>query len=188
MRAVFGLASPVQNYCCFKIWSVGVLYNIATGNCSVTNSVSIYVRVCFRILVSKSQLLYNRASIAILFVLFTFSYNFHIIELGFPAGSDGKESSYKTGDSGLIPGLGRSGEGNGNPLQYSCLENFNRGAWWSTKTPSWGCKESDTTEWLTHTCTISSHIHICTHIYLSPFIWSCKLRHIKIFENLFEQT
>ena len=39
-----------------------------------------------------------------------------------------------TGDAGLIPELGRSpGEGNGNPLQYSCLENsMDRGAWWAT--------------------------------------------------------
>ena len=43
---------------------------------------------------------------------------------GFPGGSDGKESAYNVGDPGSIPGLGRSlGEGNGNPLQYSCLEN-----------------------------------------------------------------
>ena len=43
---------------------------------------------------------------------------------GFPGSSDDKESAYKAGDPGLIPGLGRSpGEGNGNPLQYSCLEN-----------------------------------------------------------------
>ena len=43
---------------------------------------------------------------------------------GFPGGSDGKESTCNAGDPGLIPGLGRSpGEGNGNPLQYSCLEN-----------------------------------------------------------------
>ena len=42
----------------------------------------------------------------------------------FPGGSDGKESAYNAGDLGLFPGLGRSpGEGNGNPLQYSCLEN-----------------------------------------------------------------
>jgi len=44
--------------------------------------------------------------------------------LDFPGGSDGKASAYNVGDLGLIPGLGRSsGEGNGNPLQYSCLEN-----------------------------------------------------------------
>ena len=51
---------------------------------------------------------------------------------GFPGGSDGKASVYNAGDLGSIPGLGRSspGEGNGNPLQYSCLENpTDRGAW-----------------------------------------------------------
>ena len=51
---------------------------------------------------------------------------------GFPGGSDGKESTCSVGDLGSIPGLGRSsGEGNGNPLQYSCLENpMDRGAAW----------------------------------------------------------
>ena len=46
-------------------------------------------------------------------------------------GSDGKESACNAGEPGSIPGLGRSpGEGNGNPLQYSCLENcMERGAW-----------------------------------------------------------
>ena len=54
--------------------------------------------------------------------------------MGFPGGSDGKESACNTKDPGLIPGLGRSPrEGNGNPLQYSCLENsIDRGAWWAT--------------------------------------------------------
>ena len=52
----------------------------------------------------------------------------------FPGGSDGKASAYNAGDLGSIPGLGRSpGEGNGNPLQYSCLENpTDRGAWQAT--------------------------------------------------------
>ena len=47
---------------------------------------------------------------------------------------DGKESAYNAGDLGLIPGSGRfPGEGNGNLLQYSCLENsMDRGAWWAT--------------------------------------------------------
>ena len=51
----------------------------------------------------------------------------------FPGGSDGKESACNAGDLGSMPGLGRSlGEGNGNPLQYSCLENpMDRGAWWA---------------------------------------------------------
>ena len=49
----------------------------------------------------------------------------HSSILGFPGGSDGKESACDVGDPGSIPGSGRSsGEGNGNPLQYSCLENL----------------------------------------------------------------
>ena len=53
---------------------------------------------------------------------------------GFLGGSDGKASAHEAGDSGLTPGLGRSlGEGNGNPFQYSCLENsMDGGAWWAT--------------------------------------------------------
>ena len=53
---------------------------------------------------------------------------------GFPGGSDGKESACIVGDLGSISGLGKSsGEGNDNPLQYSCLEDFmDSGAWWAT--------------------------------------------------------
>ena len=69
---------------------------------------------------------------------------------GFPGGSDTKGSACNAGDLGLIPGSGRSpGEGNGNPLQYSCLENpMDRGAWWATDTthldcaPPWICAPS----------------------------------------------
>ena len=52
---------------------------------------------------------------------------------GFPVGSVVKNSPAKARDSGLIPGLGRSAAGgDGNPLQYSCLEHpVDRGAWWS---------------------------------------------------------
>ena len=55
-----------------------------------------------------------------------FNYKF-----GFPGGLDGKESACNAGDPGLISGSGRSsGEGNGYPLQYPCLENsMDRGAW-----------------------------------------------------------
>ena len=57
--------------------------------------------------------------------------NFTTKSLGFPHSSVGKESVCNAGDLSLIPGLGRfPGEGNGNPLQYSCLENpMARGAW-----------------------------------------------------------
>ena len=54
--------------------------------------------------------------------------------MGIPGGSDGKEFACNTGGLGLMSRTGRSpGEGNGNPLQYSCLENsMDRGAWWAT--------------------------------------------------------
>ena len=65
---------------------------------------------------------------------------------GFPGGSVVKNLSANTGQAGLIPGLGRSpGEGNGNPLQDSCLENSkDRGAWWVTV--HGGLRKSDITE------------------------------------------
>ena len=57
-----------------------------------------------------------------------------LVTLGFPGGSVVKNLPAKAGDVSLTPGLGRSpGGGNGNPLQYSCLENpMDRGAWRST--------------------------------------------------------
>ena len=62
--------------------------------------------------------------------IFSFLRNL-ILFLDFPGGSDGKASAYNAGDLGLIPELGRSPrEGDGNPLQYSCLENpMDGGAW-----------------------------------------------------------
>ena len=65
--------------------------------------------------------------------------------MDFPGGSDGKVSVYSARDPDSIPGLGRSpGEGNGNPLQCSCLENpRDRGAWWAAVC---GVTEFDTTE------------------------------------------
>ena len=76
---------------------------------------------------------------------------------GFPGGSDGKESAWNVGDPGLISGSGRvPGEGTGNPLQYSCLENpMDRGAWWIMGSQSqtrlneqmtW--YDTDTTRWI----------------------------------------
>ena len=51
--------------------------------------------------------------------------------MGFLGGSYGKESAYNAGDSGSIPGLGKSpGEGNDNPFQYYCLENLMDGETW----------------------------------------------------------
>ena len=85
--------------------------------------------------------------------------------MGFLGGSDGKESSCNARDMGLIPGSGRSfGEGNGNPLQYSCLENsMDRGAKWAIVhrvAKSW--------TWLTHTHTHNTHTH--THTLTRTYI------------------
>ena len=84
--------------------------------------------------------------------------------LGFPDGSDSKESACSTGDPGLISRSRRSsGEGNGYPLQYSCLENpMDRGGMGSPPCPwagcsPWDCKESDMTEQLTDTLTFHRH-------------------------------
>ena len=65
--------------------------------------------------------------------------------MGFPGGSDDKECACNAGDPSSICGSGRPpGEGNGTPLQYSCLENSrDRGAWWAAVH---GVTESDTTK------------------------------------------
>ena len=66
--------------------------------------------------------------------------------LGFPGGSDGKESACNVGDLGSIPGSEISpGEGHGNPVQYSCLENQHRQRSLAGYRP-WGRKELDVTE------------------------------------------
>ena len=72
----------------------------------------------------------------------------------FPGGSDGKESTCNARDVGLIPGLGRSPGGNGTPFLPGEFHGQKRLVGYS----SWGHKESDTTELLTHT-----HTHTHTH-------------------------
>ena len=67
-------------------------------------------------------------------ILTQFRQRYQIYRRGLPRGLSGKESACQAGDVGLIPRLRKSsGEGNGNPLQYSCLGNpMDRGAWWAT--------------------------------------------------------
>ena len=78
---------------------------------------------------------------------------------GFPGGSEVKVSAFKVGDRGSIPGMGRSpGEGNGNPLQYSCLENLmDRGSWWATV---YGVAKSQLSDFT------SLHIQFYIHMYI----------------------
>ena len=75
----------------------------------------------------------------------------------FPGGWDGKVSAYNAGDIGSVPGLGRSpGGGNGNPLQYSCIDtSVDRGAWWATACEvrvwdSWSTEQATHTRLLLH--------------------------------------
>ena len=85
------------------------------------------------------------------------------IYMDFPGGSDSKASVYNAGDPGLSPGLGRSpGEGNGNPLQYYCLENAMDSL---VGYSLWGRKESDT-YCVSFRCTAKGFSYTYTHIYL----------------------
>ena len=117
-----------------------------------------------------------------------------VLLLGFPGGSDGKESALNLGDRGLIPVLQRSpGEGNSYPLQYSGLENsMDRGAWQATVhgvAKSW-TRLSDWTElnwitlqycigfchtltWISHGCTCVLHSESPSHLFPHPIPQGC---------------
>ena len=77
-----------------------------------------------------------------------------------PSGSQGKVSAYNAGYLGSIPGSGRaSGEGNGNPLQYSCLENsMDGGAWWAIV-----CGVTKSWTWLSDFTSLHSQERECLH-------------------------
>ena len=106
---------------------------------------------------------YRALNQGLLFFLFLKKCLRYSLHMGFPGGSDGKESACNAGDLGLIPRSGRSpGEGNGNPLQYSCLENaMDRGAWWVTV---YGVTKSQIRlsdfHLLTHTYNLASYLQL----------------------------
>ena len=91
-----------------------------------------FLSFCFFVLLCDSLSLFTNSS---------------TVSKGFPGGSEVKASACNVGDLGSIPGSGRSpGEGNGNPVQYSCLENpVDGGAWWAT-VHGVAKSRSDTTE------------------------------------------
>ena len=103
---------------------------------------------------------------------------YYSITLRFLGGSDGKESAWNVGDLCLITGLGRSpGEGNGNPLQYSCVENsMDRGAWRATDyrvAKSW--------TWLT--LSLSQYYTVCSWLNLRMWNLVCRGLTIKLYSE-----
>ena len=103
----------------------------------------IYIYMCWfkqqtcestgRLILRKLSLVFFILYFPLMYFLSVSSFYKHVLYCNFPGGSDGKESACNAGDLGSIPGSGRSPrKGNGNPLQYSCLENpMDRGAWWA---------------------------------------------------------
>ena len=84
-----------------------------------------------------------------------------LMEAGFPGGSVSKESACNAGEAGTVPKLGRSsGEGNGNPPQYSCLENpMDRGAWGGLQSMGSQRVGQDWSDWAcTCACTYSRYL------------------------------
>ena len=113
-----------QNHCCVFIWGIYTTRSTNQSTSVLENSLEKATGWC----VQKAQ--WSNA----LGFYFKDSYAALLTSQDFPGSSVSKESPCSAGDPGSIPGWGRShGEGNGNPLQYSCLENpMDRGAWWAT--------------------------------------------------------
>ena len=101
--------------------------------------------------------------------------------MGFPGGADGKEPVCQAGDrrdAGLIPGSGRSsGEGNGCPLQYSCLENSrDRRAWWVLVLGSQRAGHDWAIEWSTSPWKVALASFIVSYLFPTPWkLWMCSL-------------
>ena len=111
-----------------------VYFSCALNNCKKYNILQPIIEIWLLTTTNDNNIIINR-----------------FLSLNFPCGSEGKASAYNAGDRGLVPGSGRfPGEGHGNPLQYSCLENpVDRGAWWATVH---GVAELDMTEATQHAC------------------------------------
>ena len=116
----------------FYRWRAG-----ATGRNSAVNSDN-HLKLVITGLISVILIVVNTVNLQVqgtfVFISWVNSQNCVSFSHGFPGGSVVKNPPAKARDVGVLPGLGRSpGEGNGNPLQYSCLENpMDRGTWWAT--------------------------------------------------------
>ena len=114
--------------------------------------------------VAKSQTRLSDFTFTFINIIISSIYFIHLISLinpnfitVLPGGSDGKAFAYNAGDLGSIRGSGKSpGEGNGSPLQYSCLENPHYQRSLEGYSP-WGCKELDMTERLTLEKSMAPH-------------------------------
>ena len=98
------------------------------------------------------------------------------ISLGFPGGSDGKEPACRAGDMGSIPELGwYPGEGNGYPVQYSCLKNsMDRGAWWAKS-------RTRPSDW--HTLTVRPLCFFGFGINITVWLPQYKLNHVLLYDD-----
>ena len=128
-------------------------HSLLAWRVSIERSAVILMGIPLCVICCLSRSAFNICSLCLILInlinmcLGVFCLGFILLEC-FPGGSEGKVSACNAGETGSVPGLGRSpGEGNGNPVWYSCLEKSH--GWRSLVGYSpGGCKESDTTEWL----------------------------------------
>ena len=113
--------------CCPRAPALSTLLHASNLHWSSILHMVIYMFQCYSLISSHPRLLLQSSKVCSLYLCLFCCLAYK----DFPGGSDGKASVYNVGDLGSIPGLGRSpGEGNGNSLQYSCLENpMDGGAW-----------------------------------------------------------
>ena len=113
------------------------------------NSFECIICCYFNLFINNNILIVLGSASIFSFFFLIFIYHM-VLSLDFLGSTESKEPACNAGDPGSIPGSGRCpGEGNGNPLQYSCLENPHGQKSLVGYSP-WSCKESDMNEWLTH--------------------------------------
>ena len=133
------LASKFLKNCLFPIWLQYFTFPLAMYESSKSSTLMLTFILPFWLQYLTGYKVVSHCGLIYIFLMTN--------DIDFPGGLDSKESAYNAGDLGSIAGSGRSlGEGNGNPLQYSCLENPRHGPRRLVGYSPWGHKESDTTE------------------------------------------